>query len=132
MEPIVEIVRLSSHPDWGTLGAVKIQDVPVCLSVEPYWRENKPNVSCIPAGTYKCVRHISPRFGETFIVTNVEGRSHILFHKGNTMSDTKGCIILGESFAINNGKPCITNSQGGFTEFMRWLDIADEFTLRVV
>ena len=39
---------------------------------------NRRNVSSIPAGTYIVKRVDSPRFGDTFEITGVPNRSHIL------------------------------------------------------
>lgn len=65
---------------------------------EEQWLDNKPSVSCIPVGLYTCVRVQSPRFGATFEVSGVPGRSLIRFHWGNTEEDTEGCILLGRFY----------------------------------
>lgn len=65
------------------------------FTCEPAWKDNQPNISCIPLGEYTVEPHISPRFGKCLIVKNVAGRSHILFHAGATYLDTKGCILVG-------------------------------------
>lgn len=75
-------------------------------------------MSCIPTGTYKALRHVSPRFGETFQLQDVPGRSEILFHKGNIDDDTHGCILVGEQFNPVNGEDGIAASKEGFAEFM--------------
>lgn len=67
------------------------------------WRNNKPNISCIPAGEYKVVVRISPKYGMVYHVTGVNGRTYILFHQGNFFGDksrgfrtnSNGCIMLG-------------------------------------
>lgn len=91
--------------------------------------DNQQNISCIPAGTYICKRVISPKFGETFEVTYVPGRSHILFHKGNLAEDTHGCIIVGEYFDPLYGEHAVLSSGKAFKEFFAILDGIDEFTL---
>src|SRR3990172_3391900 len=65
-------------------------------SLELPWLNNKRGVSSIPLGTYTLKPRISVKYGQHFIVTNVPGRSLILIHAGNSTSDTKGCILLGE------------------------------------
>lgn len=84
----------------------------VCCTLERPWLKNKVNVSCIPAGVYTIRPVKSPKFGSSFEVCDVVGRSHILIHKGNYVSETQGCImpvskygILGGQFAgLSSGK----------------------------
>lgn len=56
---------------------------------------NETRKSCIPEGTYKVIRHKSPKFGDTFWIQDVPGRSAILIHPGNYFSHTLGCILVG-------------------------------------
>lgn len=67
-------------------------------TAEDDWDGNRRQKSAIPVGTYQCVKRVSPRFGPTFEITGVPGRSAILFHAGNTEEDTLGCVLLGERF----------------------------------
>lgn len=90
----VTILRLS-HGE-GIIGACYVNGMFLCFSLELSWRNNEPEVSCIPAGVYKAVRHTSPKFGETYLLVDVPKRSEILFHAGNSIADTKGCILLGD------------------------------------
>lgn len=105
------------------------QDVPFALTLEREWRNNEPSISCIPAGEYLCKRVKSPKFGDTFEVTEVQGRSHILFHKGNLETDSHGCILVGEQFEPIEGNPGIAASAKGFQEFCEILKDDMEFKL---
>ena len=62
--------------------------------------DNKPNISCIPAGNYIIKPVNSPKFGLTYEVCDVKGRTHILFHKGNFVDDSLGCILPCNSYGI--------------------------------
>jgi hypothetical protein len=62
---------------------------------------------------------------------NVPGRNHILFHKGNTMEDTHGCILVGEEFSGTFDAPMIVSSQRGFGEFMALVSGVSTFELRI-
>ncbi len=124
----------------ATFGVLLADGVPFCLSVEPPWRDNAPRVSCIPDGRYTAQRcrtlaHYgfkdSPRFGDTFEVTGVPGRSLILFHKGNTAADTLGCIVLGEQFELLNGQPAVLASGQAFAEFKLKTASLDTFDLLI-
>lgn len=74
------------------------------------WRNNEPNYSCIPDGEYLCKFRKSKRFGEHYILQDVEGRTWILTHSGNLAGDTKrgwkthshGCLLLGMRFGKLN------------------------------
>ena len=88
--------------DQGTLGALVAPGLAL-VTMEPPWRDNRRNRSCIPAGAYEVLPHISPRFGRCLTVAAVHRRSHILFHAGNLGGDTEqgwhthtaGCVLPG-------------------------------------
>ncbi len=85
----------------GTLTATGV-DIGKLHTLEHRWRDNKPNVSCIPAGTYKFVPHgwepNSPKkFKRVWRLEGVPGREAILIHAGNTVHDTQGCILAGQA-----------------------------------
>lgn len=101
----------------GTFGVLRYGEIPFALTLERPWEDNAPMLSCIPAGHYVCQRVKSPKFGDTFEVVNVPNRSHILFHKGNTVEDTAGCILVAEEFSGTFDHPMLVSSERGFTEF---------------
>lgn len=68
-----------------------------CRTLELPWKDNKQRISCIPEGTYPLDVHDTKRFPEHVAINNVAGRSAILFHVGNTVSDTLGCPLLAKS-----------------------------------
>lgn len=81
-------------------------DLDISLSVKALEladRDNKRSVSRINAGTYTCKLRWSKKYNWHFILENVEGRSYILIHIGNTYRDTKGCILVGNNFADIDG-----------------------------
>jgi len=128
------INRVSTHDVIGTFGTLKWDEdsAPFALCCEDPWLDNKAWVSCIPAGRYLARRVDSPRFGDTFEITKVEGRTNILFHKGNTHLNTNGCVLVGEQFLFLGGIPAIGSSMSGYREFMRRLEGSDSFNVRIV
>jgi len=80
-----------------------------CCTLELPWVDNKNRRSCIPPGvgeeaiTYKAKRHESSRYGECLWLPGVRGRSEILIHAGNYVSDTLGCILVGAQFMDLDG-----------------------------
>ena len=117
-----------AHTRDGTFG-VLLDSNPFALTCEREWFDNKSDVSCIPTGEYICRRVNSLRFGNTFEVMFVKGRTNILVHSGNTEDDSKGCILVGEEFGEMNGKAAVLSSKKGFAEFLERLKDVDEFNL---
>uniref|UniRef100_A0A6H1ZZH4 DUF5675 domain-containing protein n=1 Tax=viral metagenome TaxID=1070528 RepID=A0A6H1ZZH4_9ZZZZ len=91
---------------FGTFGRVYVltSNIFRCFSLEPPWRGNQSNISCIPKGEYQVEFSYSPHFGHVYRVLNVPNRFNILIHSGNyggdrslgLISDTYGCILLGK------------------------------------
>jgi len=131
MELKFEIKRTHTGKD-GTTGVFAFKGCfPFALTLERQWLDNKAGVSCIPEGTYTCKRVESPHFGNTFEVTDVQGRTHILFHKGNIDDDSHGCILVGEQFEFLGGSPSVNSSKHGYNEFMALTASVDTFTLEI-
>jgi len=105
-------------------------------------RGNRRSISSIPTGTYLVKRVISPKFGDTFEVTGVPNRSHILFHALNTEEGTEGCIGVGKKFGVlkvmdeDTGhitpKLAILQSRDAFKEFLAYFEGVDEWLLEIV
>ncbi|QEH36490.1 hypothetical protein OJF2_50740 [Aquisphaera giovannonii] len=95
-------LRRISQGHFGTFGMLLAGDKPLCVTCEEPWKANAPNVSCIAAGTYSCIRHDTPKFPNVWEVTGVPGRTGILIHAGNTIKDTRGCILVGQEFLRNS------------------------------
>lgn len=86
--------------DKQTLGEIQVGDLSLFTLELPDLNNdgiegNEVRKSCIPEGTYRVTRHTSPKFGKTFWVRDVPGRTAILIHPGNYHSHTLGCILVG-------------------------------------
>lgn len=103
-----------------------------CKTLEPTWKDNQKEISCIPAGTYQVRKHNSPKYGKCYKVLNVTGRTEILFHWGNYYTNTEGCILVGEYFTDSNhdGLTDISKSKLTFEKMMMYLP--EEFTLKII
>jgi hypothetical protein len=126
---LIRLTRTALQPTFGVL--VRDDGIPFALTIERPWLDNQRSVSCIPTGTYTAKRHKSPRFGETFQLQDVPGRSEILLHKGNIDDDSHGCILVGEQFNNVRNEDGITASKEGFAEFMALQRGCDEFSLTI-
>lgn len=106
----VSLQRWSYHPA-GTLGVMTVDDCSV-WTIERRWDDNLPFKSCIPEGEYMMQWSVSPKFGPSYHVTEVPGRTHILIHAGNYPSDFSGCIGLGlglieDRVAVSSSRPAL-------------------------
>jgi len=126
----VTIIRVEES-EQGTIGVMLLNEAAFCCTLEPPDRDNKKNISCIPPGRYSAIRVNSPKYGDTFEITNVPGRSHVLFHGGNVVKHTKGCVLLGQYFGKLQGNRAVLNSGKTFQEFLRKLSTKDNFDLEI-
>lgn len=125
-KPDCTLIRLD-HGEYETLGALIYKGKFLCLTLEPPWRENRRNVSCIPLGMYRCSRK-----NGKWVVNNVPGRTGILIHKGNSHYDTTGCILLGLELTYAVGKTrMLLHSNSAFDVFDKQLLADKEFTLQI-
>ena len=125
---IPELKRIEESKD-GIIGILLIDKEIQCFIFENRNRQNKSNISCIPAGTYLCRRIESPKFNETFEVCDVPDRSGILFHQGNTVDDTYGCLLPGRRAGYLYGKRAVLESGRAFVDLMEKTLNVDEFKL---
>mgnify|MGYP001596600586 CR=1 FL=1 len=131
----LKLLRIA-ETEHGTFGVLFDEPPePFAVTVERKWLNNKTGESCIPIGEYTCKKVQSPKFGGTYQVMDVKGRSEILFHIGNIDDDSHGCIIVGENFGRRNGSTAVLSSGNtvgaGFLEFKERLHGHDEFRLLI-
>ena len=112
-----------------TLGVATLLDndlnpIFAAISLERGWLDNKPNVSSVPVGEYKCVLEHSPRFKkDLWELKGVPNRSECKFHTSNYWNQLNGCIALGDT-AENIGRDFqldVTNSGNTMATFHRLL-----------
>jgi len=94
------LILRDTFTDESTMGELFVNGERFCDTLELPYRNNQRSVSCIPIGQYK-VRMRYPRESATreylhLLVQEVKDRSYILFHRGNTAKDTRGCILVGQ------------------------------------
>ncbi len=114
----------------GTYGWMRLNDV-VVHTVERPWVDNRPYISCIPEGRYFCSPRRYNKGGyDAYEITNVPGRTHILFHKANKPGELAGCVAPNLELRFVKGEGRGVNSKGAFDAFMAemnsrsfWLDI---------
>lgn len=128
----IRLTRVATNSEHGTFGTWVVDGQPMCLTLEPYKRDNASNVSCIPTGQYIIERRFSEKYQWHFIVNDVQGRSFILIHWGNLDDHTEGCIILAEEFGLLNDDWALLSSKRAFNEFMDRMEGINEALLTIV
>ncbi|MBI5373729.1 MAG: hypothetical protein HZA79_17015 [Sphingobacteriales bacterium] len=89
----MELVLTRQYNDKGVSGTLTFNGERICDSIEPPWRNNQRQISCIPEGRYLLTLRSSLRFGWHLLVNNVPGRSLILIHAFNyALKESRGCI----------------------------------------
>lgn len=82
--------------------------------IERPWKDNKVRESCIPVGVYKVLpldRSGSGKYVDVWHLQDVEGRTEILIHAGNTKNDSVGCVIIGSERGELNGEAAVLGSK---------------------
>ena len=131
MRGFVKIIRIADHSEDGMFGAMKINEVPFCVTLEPEYRQNKVGISGIPVGQHVATRYKSPRYGETWRI-EVHGRKYVLFHSGNIVEHTRGCILVAEHYGKLHGDLAVLNSGATFHRFMTATRMFDSLLVTVV
>ena len=85
--------------DKSTIGNLYLNGEWLCDTLELPYLDNQRSISCIPAGEYK-VRIRTARESATrdylhLLVEDEKDRTYILFHRGNSAKDTRGCVLVG-------------------------------------
>ncbi len=127
----IQITRFPGTVDKGTRGVMVLDGQPFIVTLELPWRMNERSISCIPTGLYYCERYTSSRYKETFIILGVHDRDGILFHPGNFLKDTDGCICTGLSFGAPHAKALVIDSRLAFDRFMIALENDNRFLLQI-
>lgn len=110
------------------LGAWYLDGREICKTLENGWKDNKPKISCIPAGTYNCTKDNTGKF-QYWKINNVSNRSNIEIHNGNTADHTLGCVIIGQRWGRLNNKPAVLGSIAALNQLKKLLP--NEFELEI-
>jgi hypothetical protein len=113
----------------ATFGDLYVDTVYECHTIEDVVRDidedgtgKIPHETAIPAGRYKVIINLSPKFGKRMPrLLNVPHFDGILIHPGNSSEDTWGCIIVGTLIA---GDDFLAQSTVAFQKLFPKLDIA--------
>lgn len=104
------LVKREFFAETYTIGKLYVDGVYFCDTLENPVRPEGvkiPNETAIPYGTYDVIVNFSPKFKRILPrLLNVPMFDGILIHRGNSVKDTSGCILVGE----NKVKGMVLNS----------------------
>jgi hypothetical protein len=121
----------------GTFGVLECEDFRIFTTELP-WRNNERTKSCIPEGLYKVSWHKSPRFGFTYKLQKVPGRSEILLHSGNLAgsmdhrynSHSHGCILPALKLGILGNQKAGLISKPAMNKLIKFFN-KEDFSLEI-
>ena len=97
--PINLLLIRDTFTEKSTIGELFLNGERMCDTLELPWMDNERRISCIPEGEYKVrlrlARESATRDYLHLLVQEVKDRQFILFHRGNSASDSSGCILVG-------------------------------------
>lgn len=89
----MELTLVRTYGATGVNGILYLNEQQLCYTIELPWKNNQPQISCIPEGSYWISKRYSPRFEWHLHVQDVPERSMILIHPANhAMKELRGCI----------------------------------------
>lgn len=129
----IRVDRKFKGPEY-TIGKMYLDGVYFCDTLEDPVRDLKSakdkvyGDTAIPAGTYKVILNMSPRFKRVLPrLLDVPYFEGVLIHRGNTAKDTHGCILVGE----NKVKGKVINSAGYETMLVKRLTGEDNIKITI-
>lgn len=126
---LLSLRREASANGW-TLGRLHVDGRFDCYTCEDVVREpgvKVPGQTAIPAGRYRIVVNVSPRFTRIAgrpvsmpLLVGVQGFEGIRIHPGNTHKHTEGCILPG----LGHNAQGVTDSQPAYDRLLEQIDAA--------
>lgn len=114
----------------STPGTLFVDGEEVCRTLEDEVREVKvAGETAIPAGTYKVMLRTEGGFHGRYKkrwpdihkgmlwVRNVPNFEYILIHCGNTVDDSRGCVLVGETLWTDKKEYKLANSAKAYLKF---------------
>jgi hypothetical protein len=128
------LIRIEQS-EQGALGILVFDGKIFCFFLQP--DENDPQRFHLPAGDYIARRFHGTKWPNTFEIvrpgTNgVDGHTDLLFHAGNTETDSRGCTLLGATVGKLKGDRAVLNSGMTFQAFLNYTKEVNDFDVRIV
>jgi len=128
-------IQLIAETPTSTISMLTIEGKPQCWILEDGFNITKiPGKTRIPPGIYPIVKHTSGRFfeahrkkwGHSFVpmLAGVPNYSFILIHPGNTVEDTEGCLLPGNSAHFNGRAFMVSDSSDAYLKLYEKIESA--------
>ena len=138
---MITLHRAYMPNDTCTVGKLTLPNGWSCYTMERPWVGNERSISCIPEGTYTMAQRVSPvvqritrkRYQSGWEIEHVAGRTYIMIHPGNYVTNSDGCLLVGRSLTVHpdRGELMVTHSQDVFDELMKHLSAQDVWQIRI-
>jgi len=132
---MLSIIRQEFTAD-ATFGVMLLRNQIFCYTLELPWNENIPFHSSIPPGIYPIAKRdtwrASQKYGHTYQLTGVPGRTVIQLHPANYPHQLSGCIAEGETIGKMRGERAVKNSGNTFRALMKALSGVDETQIQIM
>ena len=133
---IFTIQRFLSE-SFGTAGKLyNPENKLIGYTLELPYKENKRNISSIIEGLFPIVSRETEKRGRHLHIINVPNRMLILFHAGNVIQHTRGCILpanelqIGKNFIVGKNSKAATEQLN--KEAFNLLDSGKQVFLKVI
>jgi hypothetical protein len=98
----LKLIRTASGP-LATMGYCDLPTGERLYTIEPPWKDNHADISCVPPGAYTLMPYHSPEHGPTWYLQNADNtvggrgaaRSYCELHSANWARQLEGCIAFG-------------------------------------
>lgn len=115
------VLQRDSYTGISTQGRLFKNNSPLGETLELPKKDGLPG-SCVPAGRYRVTVAFSPHFQRRMpLLVGIPGRSEIEIHWGMLPSNTRGCILIGETRGTNE----IFSTRDEFNALFPLIDDAD-------
>ena len=113
-----------------TIGHLFIDDKYFCDTLEHAVRKVEiPQKTAIDYGTYNIIIVNSPKFQiQVPLLQNVPRQHSIEIHKGNTIDDSKGCLLVGKNTMVGR----LTESTITFNNLMMTIKNETDLSIEIV
>lgn len=120
----------TSTSDQGTIGQLFDNGQFKKWVIELPWKDNTPNISCIPHGNYIAVPHRYRGRINSFRLLDVPNRSSVLIHNGNFAGDktlnykthSAGCLIIGSYIGYIKKQIAVLSSRVALRGLVNYID----------
>jgi len=88
----------------------------IARTLELPWKDNKNDISRVPAGRYAGTVRDDGARGWRIELKDVPGRENIQLHIGNFPRETTGCVLVGKGIGASAGTCAVSQSSAALAD----------------